>query len=117
MDDTCLWDDTIEGCFYHTWDYITLCTENGVVFNAEKFQFCQDTVAFAGFSVTTEGIQPSDEILSAIREFLAPKDLQGARSWFGLVNQVSWAYATSNIMLPFRELIKVHLERVSPKDL
>lgn len=106
VDDTCLWDDTIEGCFYHTWDYIALCAENGVVFNADKFQFCQDSVAFAGFNITSDGIQPSNEILSAIKDFPAPKDLQGARSWFGLVNQVSWAYATSSTMLPFRELVK-----------
>ena len=106
VDDTCLWDNSIEECFYHTWDYLTLCAENGVVFNADKFQFCQDTITFAGFNVTPNGVSPSNNVLAAIKDFPAPKDLQGARSWFGLVNQVSWAYATSKIMLPFRELVK-----------
>ena len=45
-------------------------------------------------------------MLSAIENFPPPTDLTSARSWFGLVNQVSWAYAIGPIMQPFRELIK-----------
>jgi len=31
-----------------------------------------------------------------------------ARSWFGLVNQVAWAYSIGPIMEPFRELVKAN---------
>ena len=106
VDDTFLYDASIEQSFHHTWDYLTLCAENGVVLNAKKFRFCKDTVTFAGFNITMEGITPSNNLLSAIRDFPIPKDITGARSWFGLVNQISWAYAISNIMQPFRDLIK-----------
>ena len=49
---------------------------------------------------------PSDNILSATRDFPTPKDLTGARSWFGLVNQVAWSHSLSDIMKPFQDLIR-----------
>ena len=75
--------------FYHTFDFLTLCAINGVTLNLPKFQFCQDTVEFAGLKLTPTGICPSDSILAGIRDFPQPKDLTSARAWFGLVNQVS----------------------------
>jgi hypothetical protein len=39
-------------------------------------------------------------------DFPTPTDLTSARSCFGLVNQVVWAYAISPTMQPFRDLIK-----------
>ena len=106
VDDTCLFKPTIEEAFFHAWDYLTLCAENGIVINEEKFEFCRDEITFAGLCITLTGIRPSDELLQAIRNFPPPRDLTGARSWFGLVNQASWAYSISDIMLPFRELVK-----------
>ena len=106
VDDSLLYDNTIEESFYHTWDYLTTCAENGIVANLKKFQFCQDTVEFAGLTITPSGIVPSAKMLSAMRNFPSPTDLTGARSWFGLVNQVAWAYSLSPVMAPFREIIK-----------
>ena len=105
-DDALLYDHSVEEAYWHTWDYLTLCAENGIVINADKFQFCRDTVIFAGLNVTPTGITPTESLLSAIKNFPRPKDLTGARSWFGLVNQTAWAYAISDIMVPFRELVK-----------
>ena len=39
VDDTLLYDSSIEESFYHTWDFLTLCAEKGIVINADKFQF------------------------------------------------------------------------------
>ena len=80
--------------------------EEGIVLNAEKFQFCQDTVDFARLRITPNGIEPSESILNAIKNFPTPKNITDARSWFGLVNQVAWAYSIGPVMLPFRELVK-----------
>ena len=82
-----------------------MCATNGIVVNVKKIQFCQDTVDFAGLTITS-GVVPSNKMLSAIRDFPSPKNLTGARSWFGLVNQVVWAYSTSPVMAAFRDLIK-----------
>ena len=38
--------------------------------------------------------------------FPIPKDISGARAWFGLVNQGSYAFSMSKLMRPFRELLK-----------
>ena len=48
VDDTLLYDSSIQESFYHTWDFLTLCAEKGIVINADKFQFCRDTATFAG---------------------------------------------------------------------
>ena len=106
IDDTLLYDNTIEEAFFATWDYLTLCANNGIVMNVSKFKFCREAVEFAGLLITPTGPAPSERILQAIRDFPIPTDITGARSWFGLVNQVAWAYSISPVMQPFREAIK-----------
>ena len=106
VDDSLLWDYSIEDSFNHTWEYLKLGAENGIVFNQEKFQFCCETAEFAGLQINPTGVSPSDSMLKAIRDFPAPKNITDARSWFGLVNQVAWAYSLAPHMQPFRDLIK-----------
>ena len=106
IDDSLVYSTGIEANFWDTWDYLTLCINNGIVINEPKLQFCQDEVEFAGLNVTNDGVTPSRSILTAISDFKIPTDITKARSWFGLVNQVSWSYAISPIMEPFRHLIK-----------
>ena len=106
VDDALLYDDSIEQAFFHTFDYLCIGAQNGIVFNKPKFQFCQDVVQFAGLQITTSGIAPSDSMLKSISEFPTPRNLQDARSWFGLVNQVAWAYSLGPLMQPFRDMVK-----------
>ena len=44
LDYTLLYDYSIEEAFFHTWDYLTTCAENGIVISNEKFKFCRNTV-------------------------------------------------------------------------
>ena len=106
VDDTLLYDNSIEDSFFHSWDYLQLCWEKGIVLNPEKFQFCVDTAHFAGLRITPAGIAPSETLLSSIKNFPVPKNITDAHSWFGLVNQVAWAYSISTIMQPFHALVK-----------
>ena len=108
VDDTTLFVEDIETNFWQTWDYLTICVNSGITFNKDKFQFCQDRVEFAGLTITSSGIVPSEHILSAIKDFPTPTDTTGARSWSGLVNQVAWAYAISPVIQPFRDLVKTN---------
>lgn len=89
-------------------DYLTLCENNGAVGNAPKFQFCKDTVEFAGLSVTPTGVIPSAKMLSAIYDFPKSTDLTSAQSWFGLYNQTAWDYSISSVMQTFRDLIRTN---------
>ena len=93
IDDTLLYEESIEDCFFATCRYIELCARNGVVFNPAKFKFGRTEVDFAGFTVTDTGVKPTKKMLEAIREFPKPTNLTGARSWFGLVNQVAYSFA------------------------
>ena len=61
---------------------------------------------FIGFKVTEDSVKPSDKYLEAIRDFPRPTDITGVRSFYGLVNQVNYAFSNSDVMLPFRHLLK-----------
>ena len=106
VDDLCIFDNSIEKHFWHTWELMETCAINGIVLNESKWQFCQKEIEFAGLTVTNDGVQPSKCTLSAISNFPPPTNLTSARSFFGLVNQVQWAYANGKEMAPFRALVK-----------
>ena len=105
MDDTALWADGVREPFLHVTRYLDLCARNGVMLNAEKFQFCHDVVLFAGLEVTPTNIRPSGKFLDAIRDFPAPKDITGARAWFGLINQGNYAFSMTEEMAQFQHLL------------
>ena len=68
--------------------------------------FGADAVEFAGFEITMDTVRPCKRYLDAIRDFPTPTSITNVRSWFGLINQVSFAFATTDRMLPFRALLK-----------
>ena len=97
---------TLQDSFWATCRYIDLCSRNGVIFNPQKFKFARDTVDFAGFTITLSGIKPTAAMIQSIKEFPTPTTITGARAWFGLVDQVAYAFAQSKIMAPFRDLLQ-----------
>lgn len=107
IDDSVLWDpeEDIADAFWHAFDYIKLCADNGIVFNEENFVFAEPIVDFAGFEVHPEGFPPPQRIISSIENFSSSRTITDIRSWFGLVNQVAYAFAQADVMQPFRELL------------
>ena len=103
MDDTLLWSNTMEESFFQAANLLDTCGMHGITLNSEKFCFAQDVVEFAGFKITSDTIQPMQKIIA---DFTTPRCLTDVRSWFSLVNQVSYAFSMANTMLPFRELLK-----------
>ena len=106
VDDAILWSKSIEEAFFHAVDWLDLCGRNGIVLNPAKFVFSKQTVDFAGFTITPTSVKPCADSLKAIAEFPSPKNITDIRSWFGLINQVSYAFASAERMLPFRNLLK-----------
>ena len=51
-------------------------------------------------------VLPSPKYSDAILNFPVPRNIHDIRSWFGLVNQVSYAFSMAERMLPFRTLLK-----------
>ena len=86
--------------------YISHCANKGIVFNPDKFHFAEMEVEFAGFLITADGVRPTKKMTEAILHFPTPTNISGVRSWFGLVNQVSFAFSQAEVMAPFRELLQ-----------
>ena len=105
IDDSLLWALTVAASFWSVVNYIDTCARNGVIFTPEKFLFGEDNVDFAGYAITLDSIKPTSKMLKAIEEFPTPTSIKGIRGWFGIVTFVSFAYALSAAMLPFRELL------------
>ena len=93
IDDTLLWSDTIHDCFFQATQWLDICGRNGITLNPEKFTFAQDVVEFAGFEITHDNVRPCKRFLRAITEFPTTKNITDVRSWFGLLNQVSYAFS------------------------
>ena len=106
IDDALLWDCDVAQAFHRVAEYLTLCGDNGIVLNPDKFRFAEDEVEFAGFNITKDSVRPSEDFLEGIRNFPAPTDIKSVRSFFGLVNQASYAFSMRPVMQPFRDLLK-----------
>ena len=106
IDDTSLWADDLTASFHQAVEWLDLCGHNGIILNPAKFKFGEDTVEFAGFEITNNSVRPCKKYLDAIQNFPKPSNITDVRSWFGLVNQVSYAFSATERMLPFRDLLK-----------
>ncbi|KAK3888979.1 hypothetical protein Pcinc_006984 [Petrolisthes cinctipes] len=108
VDDTLLFDNSVEEAFWHTYDFLETCARKGVTLKPEKFKFCRRQVDFVGFHVGWDAFKPTEERLAAIRNVDMPAEpsLTDIRSWHGFVNQLAPFLATAPIMEPFRELLK-----------
>ena len=106
IDDSLLWSESISQAFHHAVQFLDLCGRNGIVLNPTKFVFSRPTVEFAGFEVTPTTVRPCPRFLEAIKDFPTPRNITDIRSWFGLVNQVSYTFSAAQRMQPFRNLLK-----------
>ena len=106
IDDTLLWADTIKDSFYSAVEWLDICGNHGITLNPEKFEFAQDIIEFAGFEITNNSVRPSKKYVQAILNFPTPKNITDIRSWFGIVNQVSYSFSMTERMAPFRKLLK-----------
>ena len=59
-----------------------------------------------GFWLSEDGVRPTKEMLRMIQKFLRPSDVTRVQSWFGLTEQVAWAFSKTAFMDPFRELLQ-----------
>ena len=105
VDDSVLFDDNIEENFFRVCKFLTQAARGGCTFNPKKFQFGSTDVTFLGFSITADGIKPNKEFLENILSFPTPRSITDIRSWFGAINQISYAFAVAPIMAPFRHLL------------
>ena len=110
IDDVIIWNDNLEEAFYRVCNILSHCNKSGMMFSAEKFHFAKEEVEFAGITISKDGIKPTDKYLATIAKFPTPTNIHDIRSWFGLINQISYCFAASSVMAPFRHLLSPKTE-------
>ena len=106
IDDALLWSSSIEDAFHLAIEWLDICARNGITLNPDKFRFAQDEVEFAGFEITRTEVKPCKKDLRVIADFPTQSSITDIRAWFGLVNQVVYAFSMASVMSPFRSLLK-----------
>ena len=116
IDDCLLWspttpnDNGIASSFFQAVDWLDRCGHNGVVGNPTKFAFAKLETDFASFTVSPTTVGPCQSFIEAIKNFPVPKNTTDIRSLFGLINQVSYAFAAAERMQPFRDFLKPNVQ-------
>ena len=106
VDDVCGWANTLKQLFLDTDEFLSLAGMHGIVQNPDKFVWGRRELEFVGFWLTVDGVRPTEGTVQAIRDFPRPADIMGIRSWYGLIEQVAFAFSKTRLMEPFRELLK-----------
>ena len=86
-----------------------------MVFNQDKFVFAAKTVDFAGFEMNETGFRPAKHLIEAIKNFPRPQTVTDIRAWFGIVNQVAYAFSQGELMQPFRCLLEKNQSIIGTK--
>ena len=89
IDDIIQWSDSMEDSFFRISSILSHCSKNVIVFSPEKFAFARDTVEFAGFEITTEGIRPTAKYIKSIKNFPTSINISEVKSWFWPISQVA----------------------------
>ena len=106
VDDVIQWSEDIETAFHRVCAMLSHCSKAGMVFSPSKFVFAAIEVEYAGFLVGSDSIGPTPKYIQSILDFPTPKNISNIRSWYGLINQVAFAFSKGVVMAPFRELLK-----------
>ena len=91
----------IEENFFQAANWLDIAGRHGITLNPEKYHFAQDEVKFAGFEITNDTVRLCKRYIGTITDFPTPQSLTDIRSWFGLVNQASYAFSMADMILPF----------------
>lgn len=74
VDDTLMYDSSIEGASYHTLDIIFHCAKNRIILNRDKSQFCQDVLQFGALHIMISGVTPFWVHAGGDTKLPSPKD-------------------------------------------
>ena len=105
VDDVLGWAPMLYELFFNTVTFLYQTNCHGVIQNPDKFHWGKREIEYLGFWVTENGLRPTQDMLKAIQDFPRPVDITGIRSWFGLIEQVAFAFSKNALMEPFRKLL------------
>ena len=106
VDDVLVYDEDPLSHVDHVRQFLQRCEERSISLNRDKFQFCQESIEFAGFHLSSDGYHISNYVTQAISNFPAPSNRTDLRSFFGLTNQLTGSSdAISPALSPLRPLL------------
>ena len=91
--------------FFQAVDRLDICGYNSIILYPKKFQFGQKTVTFAGLEILMDYVKPCQKFVAAIANFPMPTNINNMCSWFGLINQVSYAFPSSEMLKQLPHLL------------
>ena len=82
------------------------CREHHITLSLKKLEV-GESVKFAGFQVSSKGVQPLSDRTDSIRNFPTPDNVQDVRSFLGLAQQLGhFLPDLAHVSEPIRELLK-----------
>ena len=110
VDDVVGWAQALVQLFHDTAHFLSYTGSHGIIQNPSKFVWGRKELEYVGFWLKADGVRPTEETLAAITNFPRPKDITGIRSWYGLIEQVSFSFTKTTLMQPFRLLLSKNAE-------
>lgn len=66
IDDTLLYDSSVEDSFWHTYELLETCARKGITLKPDKFKICRRETNFVGFHIGRDSYKPTSERLAVI---------------------------------------------------
>ena len=89
VDDILIWADDLSSLRLRIDEISRRARDLKIILSRKKFVI-GDSLPFAGYIVSSKGVSPNQERVSAIRQFPRPSDTTGIKSFMGLANQLSF---------------------------
>ena len=108
LDDILIFSDSEEQHYNDLKEVFKVLAQYDLKISIEKCTFFQNQIDFLGYSITSEGIKPTENKLKEITDFPAPQDSKSLRRFLGMVGfyrRIIPHFATT--VLPLTELIRV----------
>ena len=111
VDDVVIFDKDKEQHESHVRQFLQHCSKRRITLNAEKWEYAQSEVDFAGYHLSASGYCVDSSIVAAITRFPTPTSRTDIRSFVGLVNQLSASTpAVAGLLAPLRPLLSTKNE-------
>lgn len=107
LDDFLIATETIEHHFYVLEKVFKLLVENLLELRLDKCRFFQTKLDYLGYTITSEGIRPTNQGLEAIKRFPIPRNTRDVQSFLGMCSYFrKFVENFSVIAKPLYDIIK-----------
>ena len=109
VDDIAVYGESLEELLEQFSLFLYICRENHLTLSPKKFQMCdpEHSIKFAGMILSSKGLSPDPDKMSAIRDFPIPNNRTDLRSWLGLCQQFAiWYPELASCQSGLRHLVR-----------